>query len=157
MKINALFVKDKVYRRNVWVPIRTIRGQTTDIGRCKNLSYSLRVRHFTCFASHGYNPPPASPTGNVKIFYLDSKIEGWKGAQTKIFLMFLLSCYGERSSSAAVLFAVRFRVKAPVTRCPPHSPGREDFPHPVPRFRLFLPSHQPIRRHPDWRITMLPF
>ena len=25
------------------------------------------------------------------------------------------------------------RVKAPVTRCPPHRSGREDFPHPVPR------------------------
>ena len=26
-----------------------------------------------------------------------------------------------------------FRVKAPVARRPPHRPGREDFPHPVPR------------------------
>jgi hypothetical protein len=26
----------------------------------------------------------------------------------------------------------------------------------VPRFRLFLPSRQPIRRHPDWRMTVLP-
>jgi hypothetical protein len=32
---------------------------------------------------------------------------------------------------------VRFRVKAPVARRPPHRPGREDFPHPVPRFRFF--------------------
>jgi hypothetical protein len=30
-----------------------------------------------------------------------------------------------------------FRVKAPVTRRPPHRPGLEDFPHPVPRFRFF--------------------
>ena len=48
------------------------------------------------------------------------------------------------------------RVKAPVTRRPPHSSGREDFPHPVPRFWPFLPSHQPIRRHPDGRMTLLP-
>jgi hypothetical protein len=31
------------------------------------------------------------------------------------------------------LEAVRFRVKAPVTRRPPHRSGREGFPHPVPR------------------------
>src|SRR6266699_2019368 len=30
------------------------------------------------------------------------------------------------------LEAVRFRVKAPVTRRPPHRSGREGFPHPVP-------------------------
>ena len=54
------------------------------------------------------------------------------------------------------LFPVRFRVKAPVTRRPPHSPVREDFPHTVLRFRLFLPSLQPIRRHPDGRVTVLP-
>jgi hypothetical protein len=34
--------------------------------------------------------------------------------------------------------------------------GRAVFPHPVPRFRLFLPSRQPIRRHPDLRITLQP-
>ena len=51
---------------------------------------------------------------------------------------------------------VRFRVKAPVARRPPHRSRREDFPHPVPRFRPFLPGRQPIRRHPDWRITLLP-
>jgi len=50
----------------------------------------------------------------------------------------------------------QFRVKAPVTRRPPHRPVREVFPHTVPRFKLFLPSCQPIRRHPDWRITLLP-
>jgi len=49
-----------------------------------------------------------------------------------------------------------FRVKAPVTRRPPHRSVREAFPHTVPRFRPFLPSRQPIRRHPDWRITLLP-
>jgi len=32
---------------------------------------------------------------------------------------------------------VRFRVKAPVTRRPPHRPVREDFPHTVPRLRFF--------------------
>ena len=49
-----------------------------------------------------------------------------------------------------------FRVKAPVARRPPHRSVREDFPHTVLRFKLFLPSYQPIRRHPDWRITLLP-
>ena len=54
------------------------------------------------------------------------------------------------------ILAVQFRVKAPLTRRPPHRSVREAFPHTVPRFKLFLPSHQPIRRHPDWRITLLP-
>ena len=49
-----------------------------------------------------------------------------------------------------------FQVEAPVTRRSPHRPGLEDFPHPVPRFRPFLPGRQPIKRHPDWRITLLP-
>jgi len=50
------------------------------------------------------------------------------------------------------LEAVRFRVKAPVTRRPPHRPGREGFPHPVPRWpETFVPG-QPNRRHPIWRI-----
>ena len=31
-------------------------------------------------------------------------------------------------------FIVRFQVEAPVARRSPHRPGREDFPHPVPRF-----------------------
>jgi len=30
--------------------------------------------------------------------------------------------------------AVGFQVEAPVARRSPHRPGREDFPHPVPRF-----------------------
>ena len=30
-----------------------------------------------------------------------------------------------------------FQVKAPVARRPPHRPGLEDFPHPVPRFSDF--------------------
>jgi len=51
---------------------------------------------------------------------------------------------------------VRLRVKAPVARRSPHRPGLEDFPHPVPRFLPFLPGKKPIRRHPDWRITLLP-
>jgi len=41
---------------------------------------------------------------------------------------------------------VWFRVEAPVTRRSPHRSGREAFPHTVPRFKLFLPSCQPIRR-----------
>ncbi len=53
-------------------------------------------------------------------------------------------------------FPVKFRVKAPLTRRPPHRSVREDFPHTVPRFRPFLPSRQPARRHPGWRITLLP-
>ena len=51
---------------------------------------------------------------------------------------------------------VRFRVRASVSRRPPRRSGREDFPHPVPRFRPFLPSRQPARRHPGRRITLLP-
>lgn len=35
------------------------------------------------------------------------------------------------------IIAEVFRVKAPVTRCSPHSAGREGFPHPVPRFQPF--------------------
>jgi hypothetical protein len=35
-------------------------------------------------------------------------------------------------------------------------PVREAFLHTVPRFRPFLPSRQPAKRHPDWRITLLP-
>jgi len=31
-----------------------------------------------------------------------------------------------------------FQVEAPVTRRSPHRPGREDFPHPVPRFIFFF-------------------
>ena len=61
-----------------------------------------------------------------------------------------------KESQNGPALAVQFRVKAPVTRRPLHRPGGEDFPHPVPRFRPFLPSPQPIRRHPDWRITLLP-
>ncbi len=34
-------------------------------------------------------------------------------------------------------FCVHFRVEAPVTRRSPHRSGREDFPHPVPRFQAF--------------------
>ena len=56
----------------------------------------------------------------------------------------------------AQAFCIWFRVKAPLTRRPPHRSVREAFPHTVPRFRPFLPSRQPIRRHPDWRITLLP-
>ena len=36
--------------------------------------------------------------------------------------------------------SVHFRVKAPVTRCSPLSPGREGFPHLVPRFQPFSPD-----------------
>ncbi len=35
---------------------------------------------------------------------------------------------------------VDFRVEALVTQCSPHSAGREDFPHPVPRFQPFSPD-----------------
>ena len=58
--------------------------------------------------------------------------------------------------SSAEQNRIRFRVKASVTRRPPHRSGREDFPHPVPRFRSFLPNRQPAKRHPDWRTIMLP-
>jgi hypothetical protein len=51
---------------------------------------------------------------------------------------------------------VNFRVKAPVTRCPPHRSGRAGLPHPVPRFRPFLLAQKPNKAHPVWRTTMLP-
>ncbi len=46
-----------------------------------------------------------------------------------------------------------FRVKAPVARRPPHRPGREDFPHPVPRLPV-ISDDKPVRRHTDWRIAV---
>jgi hypothetical protein len=49
---------------------------------------------------------------------------------------------------------VGFRVEAPVARRSPHTSGREDFPHPAPRFKPFLPSRQPIKRHTDGRIIL---
>ena len=42
--------------------------------------------------------------------------------------------------------SVDFRVEALVTQCSPHSPGREDFPHPVPRFQPFRPDWKPLRQ-----------
>ena len=56
----------------------------------------------------------------------------------------------------AIAGEIKFQVEAPVTRRSPHRPVLEDFPHTVPRFRFFLPNLQPIRRHPDWCITLLP-
>jgi hypothetical protein len=46
----------------------------------------------------------------------------------------------QRESAEAYIESQRmqgFRVKAPVTRRPPHRSVREDFPHTVPRFRFF--------------------
>ncbi len=54
-----------------------------------------------------------------------------------------------------MLSPVRFRVKAPVTRRPPHRSGREGFPHPVPRSPKAFAIGEPNRRHPVWRITLL--
>jgi hypothetical protein len=48
-----------------------------------------------------------------------------------------------------------FRVKAPVTRRPPHRSGREGFPHPVPREPAACVTGSPHRRHPVWRLTGL--
>jgi hypothetical protein len=53
------------------------------------------------------------------------------------------------------LEAVRFRVKAPVPRRPPHSSGREGCPHPVPRSPAACVPGEPPRRHPVWRIPVL--
>ena len=53
------------------------------------------------------------------------------------------------------LEAVRFRVKAPVPRRPPHRSGREGFPPPVPREPEAFAHASPNRRHPVWRITLL--
>ena len=53
------------------------------------------------------------------------------------------------------LSSVRFRVKAPVTRRPPHRSGREGFPHPVPQSPQASANGEPNRRHPVWRITLL--
>jgi hypothetical protein len=48
-----------------------------------------------------------------------------------------------------------FRVKAPVTRRPPHRSGREGFPHPVPRSPAACVTGEPHRRHPVWRLPVL--
>ena len=53
------------------------------------------------------------------------------------------------------LEAVRFRVKAPVPRRPPHRSGRDGCPHPVPREPAASATGSPHRRHPVWRITVL--
>src|SRR5262249_50438775 len=53
------------------------------------------------------------------------------------------------------LEAVRFRVKAPVPRRPPHRSGRAGFPHPVPREPAACVTGSPHRRHPVWRIPLL--
>jgi len=37
----------------------------------------------------------------------------------------------------------KVRVEASVTRRPPHSPVRAEFPHTVPRFQFFLPNWKP--------------
>jgi hypothetical protein len=37
-------------------------------------------------------------------------------------------------------YLTSLRVEAPVFRRSPHSPGREGFPHPVPRFQPFSPD-----------------
>ena len=39
---------------------------------------------------------------------------------------------------------------------PLYRPVCEDFPHTGPMFKSFLPAYQPNRRHPVWRITLLP-
>jgi hypothetical protein len=48
-----------------------------------------------------------------------------------------------------------FRVKAPVTRRPPHRSGREGCPHPVPREPAAGVTGSPHRRHPVWRLPLL--
>jgi len=53
------------------------------------------------------------------------------------------------------LEAVRFRVKAPVPRRPPHRSGREGVPPPVPQEPKACANGEPSRRHPAWRITVL--
>src|SRR4029453_17616823 len=60
-----------------------------------------------------------------------------------------------KAVSKRTLESVRFRVKAPVTRRPPHRAGREGFPHPVPREPEAAANGEPRRRHPAWRITWL--
>jgi hypothetical protein len=54
-----------------------------------------------------------------------------------------------------MLFPVTFRVKAPVTRRPPHRPGRADVPPPVPRKPTACAQGEPNWRHPVWRLTLL--
>ena len=46
----------------------------------------------------------------------------------------MLLCFqGAKGANQPALWAVGFRVKAPVPRRPPHRSVREDFPHTVPR------------------------
>ena len=56
-----------------------------------------------------------------------------------------------RAIDMAGLSPARLRPCRPLPRS-----GREGFPHPVPRLRPFLPDHRPARRHPGWRVTLLP-
>jgi len=65
----------------------------------------------------------------------------------------LLPAAGARDERT--LEAVRFRVKAPVPRRPPHSSGREGFPPPVPRSPSAFAHGSPNRRPPVWRLTLL--
>ena len=90
-----------------------------------------------------------------KLFFTDITGPITCARKIRIFFNSSISLYSHYFLIDSV-FGVRFRVKAPVARRPPHRPVLEDFPHTVPRFRLFSPSRQPIRRHPDWRITLLP-
>ena len=62
---------------------------------------------------------------------------GWKKLVGQVELP-KLSC--ELSGSKGREHSEDFRVEALVTQCSPHSPGREDFPHPVPRFQPFSPD-----------------
>jgi hypothetical protein len=51
--------------------------------------------------------------------------------------------------------SLHFRVKAPVTRRPPHRSGRAGFPPPVPRSPEAFAHDEPHRLAPVWRITLL--
>jgi len=52
-------------------------------------------------------------------------------------------------AKGVTLFVVKSRVKAAVARRFPHRPGREDFPHPVPRFS-FISETETHQATPRW-------
>jgi len=56
----------------------------------------------------------------------------------------------EYSRKFADVLRVNFQVEAPVTRRSPHRPGREDFPHPVPRSPEALRQWLTQQATPRW-------
>ena len=79
---------------------------------------------------------PLCASHNINLFFLSrSCFEAYKRRGQSQFISWPFCGKMERSDIAkrTACKLSSFRVKAPVARRPPHRPGREDFPHPVPR------------------------